>query len=102
MRVQLLYLQGCPHRAEAEARLREALRETGHPNEGVEVIRVDNQVQARRLGFHGSPTILVNGVDPFPIRDATSSQACRLYLTPQGTAGTPSTSQLATALATHL
>lgn len=102
MRVQLLYLQGCPHWAEAEARLREALRETGHRTEGVELIRVTDDQQAQQLGFHGSPTILVNGIDPFPFEPGATGQACRLYRTPQGMAGVPSTSQLATALATHL
>ncbi len=102
MRVQLLYLQGCPHWSEAETRLREALKETGHPTEAIEAIRITDQAQAHRLAFRGSPTILVNGADPFPVHDEATSQACRVYRTPQGLAGTPTTSQLATALATLL
>jgi hypothetical protein len=50
------------------------------------------------LSFHGSPTIIVDGHDPFP----TAGQpglACRIYQTPAGPAGAPTVEQLRSALA---
>ena len=85
-----------------EKRLREALRETGHGHESVQLIGVRDADEARRLRFHGSPTILVNGIDIFPHDNGHPHLECRVYKTPQGPAGVPSTSQLATALMIHL
>ena len=49
------------------------------------------------LSFHGSPTILVDGSDPFPA-SGPPGLACRIYDTPDGPAGTPSEDQLRAAL----
>jgi len=46
-----------------------------------------------RAGLGGSPTFLVDGVDPFPVGDGTS-WACRLYRTEAGLQGAPSVAQL--------
>ncbi|WP_328611251.1 hypothetical protein OG943_19695 [Amycolatopsis sp. NBC_00345] len=35
--------------------------------------------QANREGMHGSPTMLVDGTDPFADPDATPSVSCRLF-----------------------
>ncbi|MDP3984315.1 MAG: thioredoxin family protein [Acidimicrobiia bacterium] len=52
---------------------------------------------AARVGFYGSPTILINGTDPFPVA-GTPSLSCRLYWTEQGAEPAPSISQLTEAL----
>ena len=44
-------------------------------------------------GFHGSPTILIDGTDPFPVADGTTV-ASRLYFTDAGLEGAPSVRQL--------
>lgn len=100
--MRLLYLSDCPHWAEAERRLREALHETGHPNEPVELVEIPSTSWSRPAGYHGSPTILIDGVDPFPHDHGAAGPACRPYTTPVGVADLPSTAQLATALAIHL
>ena len=54
--------------------------------------------QARRRGFAGSPTILVNGSDPFEDPAAPAAMACRLYPTPEGLRGVPALRDLRRAL----
>lgn len=52
-----------------------------------------------RLGMTGSPTFLVDGVDPFAVPGAPASVACRLYRRPDGRAeGAPSVADLRRAL----
>jgi hypothetical protein len=60
-------------------------------------IEVRSRPQALRLGFAGSPTILVGGRDPFPgVR--TGRLACRVFQTPHGPAPLPDSSQLTDAI----
>jgi type IV secretory pathway TraG/TraD family ATPase VirD4 len=53
---------------------------------------------AERLGFIGSPTVLVDGSDPFATPGAPIGLACRVYVTPEGLAGSPTLDQLMEAL----
>jgi hypothetical protein len=90
----LLYFDGCPNWQVAEERLHSALAqlEIGAP---VQRVLVADQEQAERLCFSGSPTILVEGRDPFAARGAQQpGMACRLYRTPNGLAGAPTVEQL--------
>jgi hypothetical protein len=49
--------------------------------------------------MHGSPTILVDGVDPFAGPGAAASLSCRLYRNSEGRAdGAPSVRQLRRAI----
>jgi hypothetical protein len=59
---------------------------------------VRSQAEAEQRGFAGSPTILVDGQDPFagPVR--TPGLTCRVYVTDKGLAGLPSGDQLRAAL----
>jgi hypothetical protein len=56
--------------------------------------------EAERYGMHGSPTILIDGRDPFAEPGAEASLSCRLYRNADGrTQGVPSAGQLRAALA---
>ena len=55
--------------------------------------------EADRVSFRGSPTILIDGLDPFVVGDEPIGLSCRVYLTPGGYAGSPTTEQIAGALA---
>ncbi|MDU0314090.1 hypothetical protein RKE38_10375 [Phycicoccus sp. M110.8] len=59
---------------------------------------VESTEDADRLGFTGSPTILLDGTDPFPQPGEISALSCRVYTTPDGLAGSPTVEQLADAL----
>jgi len=97
VRVQLLYFDGCPHRALLEERLREAL-DLLHDPSAVEHLRVEGQEEAERLGFAGSPSVLVDGTDPFRSPTDAAGLTCRVYPTPDGPAGSPTLDQLVAVL----
>ena len=92
--VQLLYFEGCPHRIVAEERLRSALATIGRHDQAVEHVLVESPEDAERLGFIGSPTILVDGRDPFARGTEQPALACRVFTTPDGLAGAPTVGQL--------
>jgi hypothetical protein len=68
IRAELLFTPDCPHAERAEALLHRILAEEGvaMPVERVPVVGLD---QAAALGFAGSPTIRVDGVDVEPGAD---------------------------------
>lgn len=92
--VRLLYFDGCPHWSVAEERLRLALASMGSGGQAIERVLVETPEDAERLGFIGSPTVVVNGRDPFAKGGEQSALACRVYSTPQGPAGSPTIEQL--------
>jgi hypothetical protein len=56
---------------------------------------IDDELEAARQGMHGSPTILVDGVDPFAEPGQPGTVSCRLYRDSDGRVdGAPSVSQL--------
>lgn len=98
MRIELLYFDGCPNWELAQARMRDALLAVGIA-EDVQLIEVTGQEHAERLGFRGSPTPMVDGRDVFGEPGAPAWLVCRVYATPEGLAGCPTTQQLVAALA---
>jgi hypothetical protein len=93
--VTLLYFDGCPNWEVADQRLRELQGEVGF---SLEYARVETPEEAERTGFRGSPTVLVDGVDPFATGDEPTGLACRVYPTPDGPQGSPTLAQLRAAL----
>ncbi|NMM22433.1 MAG: thioredoxin family protein [Phycicoccus sp.] len=104
MNVSLLYFEGCPSWHEADDRLRQALDTTGHVDTPINYVLVSTPEEAERLQFRGSPTVLVDDVDPFAdLNNAEPNNAvglaCRLYRTEDGgRAGSPTLEQLISAL----
>ena len=60
---------------------------------GIEPVleRVESPEEAERGRFVGSPTILIDGRDAFPTSDSSFGLTCRVYATPDGLAGCPTT-----------
>ncbi|WP_353952203.1 thioredoxin family protein [Knoellia sp. S7-12] len=98
MDIRLLYLDGCPHVSVVEVRLKSALAIVGRGEETIQHVLVETPEDAERLGFIGSPTVLVDGTDPFATGDEHSALACRMFSTPDGRAGSPTVEQLAQVL----
>jgi hypothetical protein len=73
--------------------LREALETLGFPVE-VEKVLVTTPEQAEHWSFRGSPSVLVDGEDPFAQPGAPVGLSCRLYRTPEGVGGSPTVDQL--------
>jgi hypothetical protein len=99
MELRLLYVEDCPNWRLADARLREALAGLGEVAATVSYQLVRTPEEAERAGFRGSPTILVNGRDPFARPDEPVGLSCRLYLGAQGPEPAPTVEQLRAALA---
>ena len=80
MRIEILYLNGCPNHSPAVDRLRIVLAGEGLHPEVIE-IEVRDESSARELKFFGSPTIRVNGLDiEAGSREVTETGfACRCY-----------------------
>jgi hypothetical protein len=55
----------------------------------VRISVVASQRQAEEREFVGSPTILVEGVDPFGVAGQSAAFACRVCATPAGLSGVP-------------
>ena len=84
MRVELLATPDCPHADRAEQILREALSEDGR-EPSVSRIYIGDIDDAAGLGFHGSPTIRIDGQDVVPPpRGLPIGLNCRLYPQPGG------------------
>ena len=99
MEVVLQYFDDCPNWKQAAAHLDLLAAEAR--GLVVSLQRVETIEDAERLSFRGSPSILVDGIDPFAPNDAPVGLACRVYPTPNGPAGSPTLEQLRTAILDH-
>lgn len=96
-RVTVLTVAGCPNAALVRERIAEAVQGRAVPVEWVEIHDAD---QAVRHGMTGSPTLLLDGVDPFAQDGAEPSLSCRIYRHADGTTdGAPAVTDLRRALA---
>ena len=98
MNIELRYFDDCPNWQETRTSVLNVLDELGL-EATVTTRLVETHDEAIALGFQGSPTIIVDGVDPFAVPDAPIGLACRIYRTETGMAGFPSSDQLKAVLA---
>lgn len=77
MKIELLYFEGCPHAAEADARLTRVAARLA-PDTPVERLRVESEAEAEAAGFLGSPSIRVDGED-LERTDTAPFFGCRVY-----------------------
>lgn len=101
-RIEVVHIAECPNWEETTEDLRGVLSELGRDDLAVVVRRVTTGSEALASGFAGSPTILINGHDPFPHGEPTGELACRVYLTEAGLRGRPSRAQLRAILTERL
>ena len=94
MRIAVQYMDDCPNWELADESVRLALSRLGLPATDVAHEVIDTWEQAQAVGFHGSPTILVNGRDLFADPASPIGLSCRLYATPDGLAGSPTVDQV--------
>jgi hypothetical protein len=99
MRLTILHVPDCPNVATLQNRLAEVIARAGDFDVAVTRQLVDSEDAARELGMTGSPTVLVDGHDPFAEPGHAASLSCRLYRDETGrTVGAPSVAQLRRAL----
>jgi hypothetical protein len=93
MDVTVLAIAECPGAALLEDRLPVAA--AGLP--GIQVSRrlITSEAEATAAGMSGSPTLLIDGADPFAVPGQEPGLACRLYRQDDGSlAPAPSAGQL--------
>lgn len=91
MRIDILHVADCPNLAVARSRVAEALDQAGL-SATIRETEVRTPDEAFRVGLHGSPTILVEGRDPFG--GVEGSLACRLYREGGTVEGSPTVAAL--------
>jgi len=84
--VAVLSFAGCPNCQTTLDRITEAARQAG-TEVRVTTRAMETLDDANRIGFPGSPTIWVNGQDPFALPALALALACRVYATPEGLSG---------------
>ena len=93
MHLMVLAVPDCPNAPVMRERLAAVL----HGREDVSVSHelITDEGEAVRWGMHGSPTLLVDGADPFAEPGERPSMSCRLYRGNDGrVSGAPSAAQL--------
>lgn len=77
MKLTLLTVPDCPNAAAFEQQLAAAL--AAYPGIGVHRREISDDQAAAEAGMHGSPTLLIDGIDPFASPGQPPSLSCRLY-----------------------
>jgi len=97
MDLTVLAVPDCPNVMLLEERLAQVLE--GRRDVTVSRQVIADQDDAARRGMHGSPTILVDGIDPFADPGQPARVSCRLYWDGDGQVdGAPSVSRLRQAI----
>lgn len=94
MRIEILHIDDCPNWRDAGRLVSRALTDLGITGATVSFTRVASPAQAAARPFSGSPTILIDGTDPFPTDGTTDELACRIYRADGRFAGIPSAEQI--------
>ena len=90
MKVEVLYFEGCPNHVPTVERVRQTLQSKNEKADVLE-IEVRTQAEAESMGFLGSPSVRINGLDIEPdVRNLTSyGLSCRTYLDGATRSGVP-------------
>jgi hypothetical protein len=77
--VEVLWWRECPSWERAIEVVREEMAAAGLDPDGLRVLEIESDEDARREGFVGSPTVRVAGVDIRPTGDEPPGLTCRVY-----------------------
>ena len=80
MKIEILHFDGCPNHGPTVERVKDALQQEGQVADVIEV-NVRDDATARWLGFLGSPTVRIDGLDIEPAVRSTKhfGLMCRTY-----------------------
>lgn len=97
MQLTVLAVPDCPNASVLDGRLEAVL--DGRPEVSVAHEVISDESEAARWGMHGSPTLLIDGADPFAGQGRAPGLSCRLYRDEDARlSGAPSISQLRQAI----
>ena len=97
MEITLQHFESCPSWETTDQHLQTLIDGLGLDVE-VRYQLIETPEAAEEHGFRGSPTVLIDGVDPFADPDAPIGLSCRVYRTDAGFAGSPNLDQLEEAI----
>ena len=97
MKIEVLYIDGCPHFPATVDAVKKCLGQFGLTFPVIET-KVTDQGMAVAVGFLGSPTIRINGLDiePSARQRITFGMMCRTY---EGSGGVPCEDLIRSAMA---
>ncbi len=98
MEITLQYFDGCHNWKTTDRDLTTLITERGL-DATLRYQLIDSHEAALEHHFRGSPTVLIDGVDPFAVADAPVGLSCRIYQTELGFTGSPTLDQLREAVA---
>jgi hypothetical protein len=78
MRIEVLYVPGCPNYEPTMERIRKVLASES-VRVGIRAVSVNTEAEAKALLFPGSPTVRIDGEDVEATRTTVPSLSCRLY-----------------------
>ncbi|MDA8284013.1 MAG: thioredoxin family protein [Actinomycetota bacterium] len=96
--ITILHTPDCPNVTLVRERLADALARLPGPAPRIVVEEIADPEDAIRRRFHGSPALLIDGIDPFAPPESPPAFACRTYRTGTGVEGAPSVDQIVAAL----
>ncbi|MFJ1617801.1 hypothetical protein ACIODT_35840 [Streptomyces sp. NPDC088251] len=102
MEIEILVVPDCPNEKPAAEQLRRALDGLGLTDTMFTTRIIADQAEAERIGSTGSPTVLINGRDPFLESGRPAGLTCRVYRTAGRPTGLPGADQLREALISAL
>jgi hypothetical protein len=79
MNVELLWWAGCPSTNVVHSQLAVIMSDIGYDGTEIHMREITSIEQAVAEHFLGSPTIRLNGVDPFATDHVPPSLSCRIY-----------------------
>jgi hypothetical protein len=77
--IELLWWAGCPSTERALSELRGVMEELGLEDSEIQLTELRTDGEARERGFAGSPTVLIDGADPFAGDGQEVGLSCRVY-----------------------
>ncbi len=92
--ITLRYFDSCPNWRVALERIHEAVDLAALRDVHIDLQRVESAGEAEQLGFRGSPTVVIDGRDPFADEGDPVGLSCRVFATENGPQGSPSVAQL--------
>jgi hypothetical protein len=93
MQIDLLYFDGCPSWQDGLENLKAALAAESMQAE-IRLVQVEDDAEAARLKFLGSPSFHVGGRELWPEQREQYALSCRVYSTPLGMKGAPTVEML--------
>lgn len=97
MDITVQHFNDCPNWLITIERIEQVVEQTDI-DATVRLQLINTPEAAEAHNFRGSPTVLIDGIDPFADVDAPVGFSCRVYTTPDGLAGSPTIDQITRAI----